>query len=85
MRKSTIERRQSVPVEQCNSHGFGDFKLVLLEVVEHVFRIESVAQGERRVVEFFICVRDLGAVGRIGRPGGVSVAVVLESGRFIRS
>jgi len=85
MRKSAVERRQSATVEQLNSHGFRNFEYVLLEVVEHVFRIEGIIQRERRVVEFFVCLRDLGAVGRIGRQGGISVAVVLESGRFIRS
>ena len=64
-------------MKQFISHGLSDFKLVLLEVVEHVFRIESAFQGQRGVVEFFIGVRDLRAVGGIGRPGSVSVVVVL--------
>ena len=42
MRKSTLEKRHITPVEQLNNHGFGDFELVLLEVVEHVFRIEGI-------------------------------------------
>jgi len=42
VRKSTLEKRHITPVEQLNNHGFGDFELVLLEVVEHVFRIEGI-------------------------------------------
>ena len=57
----------------------------MLEVVEHVFRVEDAFQGQRGVVGVLVGLRDLRAGGGFERPGGVSVAVVLDSGRFVRS
>lgn len=41
-----VKRRQIVLVQQFNSHDFGGLKVVLLEVVEHVFKIGAVTQRQ---------------------------------------
>jgi len=53
--------------EQLNSHGFSDFKLVSLKVVQHVFRVDGVVQRASGVVGA-IETRFAKGVGRIERP-----------------
>ena len=43
---SAVEKRQIALVQQFNCHGSGGFKVVLLEVVEHVFQQGVVIQRQ---------------------------------------